>query len=61
MKRPTMRLDSITIPRRRNEYGWYVVTTIYEGQLITVRYDRKPSKHQARLDLIKEYERKCKS
>lgn len=59
MKNATMRLSSITISPR-NRRGWYEASTLYEGQLVIMRYDRKPTKHQARFDLVKEYERKCK-
>lgn len=49
--------EYITIPKKRNEFGWFVVTGWVNGDLVTVRFDTKPTKLQAYNGLVKKVER----
>lgn len=39
----TPKIESLTIPKKRNKLGWFVYTAIIEGQYVEFRFDYRPS------------------
>ena len=58
MTNPKITVEHLVISTIRNDWGWYTACAFVNGYLLSMRYDRRPTKKQAKADLIKLYERK---
>lgn len=51
-------VTNLVVSTIRNDWGWYTACAFVNGYLLSMRYDRRPTKKQAKADLIALYERK---
>lgn len=51
-------VENLCVSSMRNAWGWYSASAFINGVLLSMRYDRKPTKKQAKADLISLYNKK---
>ena len=51
-------VTNLVVSTIRNDWGWYTACAFVNGYLLSMRYDRRPTKKQAKADLIALYEKK---
>lgn len=51
-------VTNLVVSTIRNDWGWYTASAFVNGYLLSMRYDRRPTKKQAKADLIALYEKK---
>lgn len=51
-------VTNLVVSTIRNDWGWYTASAFVNGYLMSMRYDRRPTKKQAKADLIELFERR---
>lgn len=49
------KIENLVVSTVRNVWGWYTADAFIDGFLISVKFDTKPTKNQAKQALIAKY------